>query len=68
MVPKGFFADKVLTEEEQNEQQRNQQSAYGHLIDEMDFFEQEKISLLRKFDRRTIDDDLFVIHNRNQLM
>lgn len=62
---RGFYAEKTLSELDQTEQVQNM--ACGHFIEDMDYFEREKLNLLKSFQDQSVDDDIYVLSHRDEL-
>lgn len=42
--------------------------ACGHFIEDLDYFEQTRQNLIRDFRQVTIDDDIYALHHRDELI
>lgn len=63
---RGLFAEKTLDALRQEE--LSSQSLSGATIEAMDFFEREKLSLIQEFNALKIQDDIFVLQHRDNLV
>lgn len=63
---RGLFAEKTL--DALREEEHSAQSLSGATIEEMDFFEREKFSLIQEFNALKIQDDIFVLQHRDHLV
>lgn len=63
---RGFFAEKYLEMTQKNEAARS--NACGNYIEELDYFEKEKIDLLKQFQDQNVADDIYVLTHRDDLI
>lgn len=62
---RGFFAEKYLNELKQNEQIET--FGHCHFIDDLDFFEIEKLNIIKEFNSANIEDEMFVAAQLDEL-
>lgn len=63
---RGLFAQKTL--DALRAEENSAQTLAGAAIEEMDFFEREKFSLIQEFNALKIQDDIFVLQHRDDLV
>lgn len=65
-IHRGFWAKEMLQKLTQNEQSKS--LACGHFIESFDYFEKEKLNLIKEFNSLRIEDDIYVLMHRENLM
>lgn len=63
---KGLFAQRTLELFSQDE--NNGESLAGVGIKDLDFFERERLNLIREFTELKIQDDIYVLQHRDNLV
>ena len=62
---RGFFAQKTLQEIDQNS--HIESIACGNYIEELDYFEKDRLNKIKQFSALNVEDDIFVLSHRDEL-